>query len=96
LTSDRKAIILSTKEGVSSRPGRAGMGLSQITKFLKVNKGQMCIISGKGKVFWKFDLGKTLQPAMSQFFNGTIVKLVINTKKEWRYFLSDETQYLFK
>ena len=94
LTNHYEAIILSTEAGVSSRPERAGMGLSSIKKFLHVNKGQMCIISGKGKAFWKFDQGKILKQTISQFFNGTIVKLVINTDKEWRYFLSNEKEYL--
>jgi len=90
LTNDCRAIILSTEEGVSSRPGRAGLGLTHIKRFLSVNKGQMCIISGKGKVFWKFDKGKTLNATTAGFFEGTIVKMIINTDKEWRYFMSDE------
>lgn len=94
LTNHNQAIMLSTEAGVSSKPGRAGMGLSSIKKFLHVNKGQMCIISGKGKVFWKFDQGKTLKETMSQSFNGTIVKLVIKTDKKWRYFMSGEKEYL--
>jgi len=72
LTDDHKAIILATDEGVSCRPDRAGLGLAHIKGFLNVNEGQMCIISGNGKVFWKFDQGKTLKQSMSQSFNGTI------------------------
>jgi hypothetical protein len=92
---DNRAIMLSTEEGVSSRPGRAGLGLSHIKKFLSVNKGQMCIVSGKGRVFWKFGQNKVLKQNMNQVFGGTIIKMVINTEKEWRYFLASEKDYLF-
>jgi len=92
---DYQAIKMSTDDGVSSRPGRAGMGLNHIRQFLKVNKGQMCIISGKGKVYWKFDQGKILEQKMDIPFNGTIVKLIINTDKDWRYFLTSEKDILF-
>ena len=90
MTNDYKAIILSTEEAVSSRPGRAGLGLNHIKRFLSVNDGQLCIISGKGKVFWKFDQGKVLKQSMSQSFSGTIIKMTINTSKEGFYVLSDE------
>jgi anti-sigma regulatory factor (Ser/Thr protein kinase) len=90
LTNDYKAITLSTEEDVSSRLDRAGMGLNHIKRFLSVNEGQLCIISGKGKVFWKFDQGKMLKQSMSQSFSGTIIKMKINTGKEGLYVLSDE------
>ena len=28
-------------------------------------------------------------------FSGTVIKLLINTSKAWRYFLADEKEYLF-
>jgi anti-anti-sigma regulatory factor len=46
ITSDDKAILKAIENGVSSRPGKAGLGLDHIRRFLKVNKGQLCIISG--------------------------------------------------
>jgi len=55
----------------------------------------MCIISGSGKVYWKFDQGKILEQKMRIPFGGTIVKLIINTNKAWHYFLSSEKDYLF-
>lgn len=55
LQDDYEAIMLSTNEGISCRSERTGLGLNHIKKFIKVNEGQMCIISGKGKIFWKFD-----------------------------------------
>jgi len=96
ITNDHKAICLATEEGVSSREGRAGLGLSHIKKFLTINKGQLCIISGRGKIFWKFDQGKKLRQSMSNNFDGTILKIIINTDKEGFYFLADENEYLFK
>lgn len=95
LSNDYMAIKEATENGVSCRKERAGLGLNHIKQFLKVNKGQMCIISGKGKVYWKFDQGKILKQKMKMPFNGTIVKLIINTNKDWRYFLSNEQDYLF-
>ena len=75
---DYIAIKKATEEGVSCRSGRDGLGLSHIKNFIKVNEGQMCIISGQGKVYWKFDQGKVLEQKMSVPFHGTIVKLIIN------------------
>jgi len=95
ITKAHDAIILSTKEGVSSRSSRAGLGLSHLKEFAKVNEGQMCIISGRGKVFWKFDHGKILKQKMTAPFNGTVVKFVVNTDKEGLYFLSGEEDFLF-
>ncbi len=95
LRNSHDAIILATTEGVSSRPGRAGLGLSHLKGFAKVNEGQMCIISGRGKVFWKYDQGKILKQKMMKPFTGTVVKFVINTDKEGLYFLAEEEDYLF-
>jgi len=95
LSNDYDAIKLATVDGVSSRNERDGMGLNHIKNFIKINKGQMCIISGRGKVYWKFDQGKILEQNMDTPFHGTIVKLIINIDKEGFYFLSDEKEYLF-
>jgi hypothetical protein len=94
-SNDYEAIRLATDIGISCRSRRDGLGLNHIREFLAVNKGQMCIISENGKVFWKFDQGKILRQKMAQPFSGTAIKLVINTSRAWRYFLSDEKQYLF-
>ncbi len=95
ISDDYDAIKEATVDGVSSRPGRAGLGLNHIKKFIKANKGQMCILSGKGKVFWKYDHGKILEQKMPTPFTGTIVTLIINIDKEGFYFLSSEKDYLF-
>jgi len=94
LTDDYDAIIKATEEGVSAREETDGYGLTHIKKFLSVNEGRLCIISGKGKVFWKFDQGKTLKQYMAKPFRGTIVKLVINIDKEGYYQLASEVEDL--
>lgn len=90
LSNDYEAIKLAIENGVTTRKERAGLGLSHISQFLKINKGQLCIISGAGKVYWKFDQSKIQEQEMKHPFKGTIVKLIINTNKDWRYFLSSE------
>jgi hypothetical protein len=95
LKKSQDAIFRATEPGVSSRPGRAGFGLSHLKDFAKVNEGQMCIISGNGKVFWKYDQEKILKQRMKKPFIGTVVKFVINTDKEGLYFLAEEENYLF-
>lgn len=95
ITTDHQAILKAIENGVSSRPGRAGLGLDHISRFLRVNKGQLCIISCRGKVFWKFDQGKTLEQKMKTPFNGTVIKMIINSDRDSLYFLSNETEYLF-
>jgi hypothetical protein len=95
LTDDYDAIRQATNEGVSSRPRRAGLGLTHIKNFIKINEGQLCIISGKGKVFWKYDHGKIMNQKMEMPFRGTIVKLIINIDKEGFYFLTNEAEYIF-
>jgi len=88
------AIRLATNSGVSSRRERAGLGLNHIKDFIKANEGQLCIISGKGKVFWKYDHGKIMNQKMKLPFNGTIVKLIINIDKEGYYMFRDEKDYI--
>lgn len=95
LNNDYYAIRKATENGVSSREARDGMGLNHIKQFIKVNQGQMCIISGRGKVYWKYDQSKILEQTMQTPFRGTIVKLIINIDKEGFYFLSNEEEYLF-
>ena len=92
---DNRAILKAVENGVSSRPQKAGLGLDHISRFLKVNKGRLCIISCRGKIFWKFDRGEVLKQKMKTPFHGTILKMIINSDRESLYFLSNETEYLF-
>jgi len=93
LNTDIDAIKLSVKEGITSRPGSAGFGLSHIRRFLKVNEGTLTIMSGRGKV--NFYSNKVESYNMSKPFNGTIVNLKINAKKESLYSLASEADYIF-
>ena len=95
LENDYEAIRLATNAGVSSRKEKAGLGLAHIKNFIKINEGQMCIISKEGKVFWKYDHNKILNQKIEMPFNGTIVKLIINIDKEGFYFLTSEAEYIF-
>lgn len=98
LTDHYEAIEYATQKGVTSKPRHAGLGLHHIKGFLAANCGQLCIISGAGKVFWQFDRGETTKPVnkpMNHFFSGTILKLVINTSKRYRYSLASEEEPIF-
>ncbi len=95
LADHHEAINLATQEGITSKSKHAGLGLHHIKKFLEVNRGQMCIISGHGKVFWKFDRGEKKNQSMDHYFSGTILKLVINTSKDHGYCLASEEEPIF-
>lgn len=95
IRTDHQAILKAIEDGVSSRPEKAGLGLDHISRFMRVNKGQLCIISCRGKVFWKFDQGKILEQKMKTQFHGTIIKMIINSDRDSLYFLSNESEYLF-
>jgi hypothetical protein len=93
ITSDIKAIKLSVEEGVTSRPQSAGFGLTHIRKFLKINKGVLTIISGRGKV--DFYSNRVAEYNMAGAFEGTIVNLEIKTNRKSLYFLTEEEDYIF-
>ena len=95
LEDHNKAIRMATEEGVTSKVKAAGLGLHHIKGFLSVNKGKMCIISGKGKVVWDFSRGEVKDQSMKCDFSGTILKLVINTGKEYGYCLASEEEPIF-
>lgn len=95
IKSDHEAILKAIENGVSSRPERAGLGLDHIRRFLKINKGRLCIISCHGKVFWKFDRGEISEQQMKTPFNGTIIKMIINSDRDSLYLLSDDDEYMF-
>jgi len=93
IANDIDAIKLSVQEGITSRPQSAGFGLTNIRNFLKVNEGTLAIITGKGKV--NFYSKKVESYNMAKGFEGTIVNLKINAKKESFYFLTEEEEYVF-
>ena len=98
LSSDYEAIRVAIQEGVTSRlSGDAGKGLSYIQRFMKANEGKMYILSGRGKVLWDFSSTKQSpkQQTMQTPFQGTIVKLEINTNKEGLYYMQSEDGNMF-
>ncbi|MFA5832156.1 MAG: hypothetical protein WDA22_01645 [Bacteroidota bacterium] len=87
------AIKLAIQEGVSSRIGvRAGLGLAHIHKFLKINEGQMHIISGDAWVNWDYKPnGVTIKEKVLKIaFDGTIVNIIARADAEGLYILSSE------
>jgi len=88
------AIELAIKEGVTSRAGRlAGLGLTHIHRFLKVNEGQIHIISGDGWVHWNYKNGNSVIPKRKKLavaFEGTIVNIIARADGEGLYFLTSE------
>ena len=94
LRTSADAIKLAVEEGVSSRERRAqGLGLTLIRNFLRVNGGTLSITSENTKV--NFYHNKTEVKPMKVPFNGTIVKLRINSDKDSLYFLKEEEDMLF-
>ena len=84
--------MLAVEEGVSSRKGRAGLGLRHIRRFARINQGTMTVISGDGKVnFYHKSIEKRPMPSK---FGGTAIELRINSDKEGFYFLTSEEKYI--
>lgn len=93
ITASREAITLAVEEGVSSRKGKAGLGLSHIRRFARVNQGTLTVISGDGKVNF---YSKSIEPRpMPSRFNGTAIELRINADREGFYFLKSEEDFIF-
>ena len=93
IRTSHEAITRAVEEGVSSRRGKAGLGLSHIRRFARVNQGTMTVISADGKVnFYSKSLEKRPMPSN---FKGTAIELRINADKEGFYFLSSEKGDLF-
>lgn len=94
LASCIEAIELSVKEGVSSRKRQpAGLGLTHIQRFLKVNEGRMDIISGDGWVHWDFrggNGGTIKKKKLGIAFEGTIVNIIARADGEGFYFFPSE------
>jgi len=93
LTNSHEAITLAVEEGVSSRKGKAGLGLSHIRRFARVNQGTLTVISGNGKVNF---YSKSIEPRpMPSKFQGTAIELRINADKQGFYFLTSEKDFIF-
>lgn len=92
------AIKLAIQQGITTRPMQSGgLGLWHIQRFIKVNKGQMSILSGDGKAVWDFRglRARLRKQTMPLPFQGTIINLEINVDRESFYFLTDEDGQIF-
>lgn len=88
-----EAILKSVEEGVTSRASmRAGMGLHHIQRFLKLNKGELSIVSGCGKVLWKHGEDVVQKKKMAHFFDGTIIEIKVNYDRDALYLLRSELE----
>jgi anti-anti-sigma regulatory factor len=89
-----EAIELAIQNGVTSRIGvRAGLGLDHIHRFLRVNNGQIHIISGDGWVHWNYQNGNGViikRKKLDIAFEGTIVNIIAKADGEGFYILSSE------
>ncbi len=93
------AIRLAIKEGITTREGQTGgYGLSHINRFIEINEGKMCIMSGDGKVLWDYKTtsrAKVKNQTMHFPFGGTIINLEINVDGEGFYFLESQDGGIF-
>ncbi|MFA7254471.1 MAG: helix-turn-helix domain-containing protein [Candidatus Omnitrophota bacterium] len=89
IENDIAAIKLAVQEGVGARKTEdRGLGLHEILKFVKVNDGELTIISGHGKVIFKRE--EVLEEKLKTNWSGTIVEVRLNQDKESFYRLSSE------
>ena len=98
LTDSYSAIKLAVQEGITTRSQQAGgLGLWHIQRFIKVNEGKMCILSGDGKALWEFPGSKSRlrKQTMHLPFSGTIINLEINVDRESIYFVTGEEDQIF-
>ncbi len=98
LTNSYEAIKLAVQEGITTRSQQAGgLGLWHIQRFIRVNKGKMCILSGDGKALWDYtgSRSRIRKQTMHLPFSGTIINLEINVDRESIYFLSGEEGEFF-
>ena len=98
LRDSHHAIKLAIQEGITTRPGLSGgYGLWHIHRFIEMNEGRMCILSGDGKVVWDFKgaKSKVKEQTMHYPFSGTIINLEINADREGYYFLETDDGQIF-
>lgn len=75
--SDAESINWATKDGNSTKIGiSGGIGLFQLSEFLKENEGTMQIISSSG--YWEQDKNNITKDILSYPFYGTIVNIQVN------------------
>lgn len=75
-----------TKPKSNNIPG--GLGLKLMLEFVKLNKGQVQMISGDG--YWQFDKKGEFKDDLRSHFPGTIVNLEFNLDDSSFYYLKSE------
>lgn len=88
--SAEEAIIWAFIEGNTTKSNTGGLGLAQLKEFIRMNKGSLDIISGKGWVSLNED--KEEKHLLQTAFPGTIVNLNFNFDDTDYYFLTSEKQ----
>ena len=87
---DVSAIKKSVERWVSAKPDR-GVGLhTLLNKFIQLNKGELRVVSGRGKVIFESPDKIISEEALPYPWNGTIVEVKLNMDQGNYYRLSSE------
>ena len=90
-TSDIECIHWSTKNGNSTKIGiSGGLGLYNLSEFLKDNGGIMQIISSSG--YWEQNKNKVIKSSFSNKFDGTIVNIQVNINNKTYISLEEKNE----
>lgn len=86
----KEAISWAVQEGNTTKKGNipGGLGLSLIRSFLRLNEGNIQIISSNG--YWEEKNGSTFEGVFKNRFLGTIVNFEFNLSDKKSYALSSE------
>jgi len=95
IKNDVDAIRLAIREGVSSIEGSRGLGLARLEDFLKINEGEMIIVSGNGYLKKEYKKEGEEGRIRKHEMKGTGISIVIRTHKSGLYALKEEVDYLF-
>lgn len=79
---DTDAILHASEYGVSSKSTDRGIGLYILRDVVEKNEGTLTLISVSGSVEFSCEVKKR---QLKNHFNGTIIKLMLRTKKEFHY-----------
>ena len=85
-----EAILWAFIEGNTTKSNTGGLGLAQLKDFIRMNKGSLDIISGKGWVLLKGEKEET--HLLRTAFPGTIVNLNLNFDDKDYYYMTSEKQ----
>ena len=88
--SPEAAIAWATEGQNTTKRGRipGGLGLKLLTEFIRLNGGQIQIVSDAG--YWKFSGNGTKIAKLNSPFPGTVVTIEVNTSDTQSYLLKSE------